>query len=95
VLNILRFIWISFTIVIGCNYNLLNCHFADETALTTSADETTTAFAATDTTVPLSRPVAPKPRLKPLWRSPVWDFFAVFQDKKFAKCEECEEVVLH
>jgi len=38
-------------------------------------------------------PVAPKPRLKPVWRSPVWGFFSVCEDKKFAKCEECSEVV--
>ena len=24
----------------------------------------------------------------------MWDFFTVCQDKKFAKCEECEDVVL-
>ena len=54
------------------------------TGSTTSADE-----------VPLSRPVAAKPRLKPVWRSPVWDYFTLCQDKKFTKCEECAEVVLH
>ena len=53
------------------------------TSTVTSADE-----------VPLSRPVTPKPRLKPVWRSPVWDFFTLCLDKKFAKCEECAEVVL-
>ena len=67
----------------------------DETTSTTSVDETTTAFAAAATTMPLSRPVAPKPRFKPVWRLPVWDFFTICQDKKFAKCEECEEVVSH
>jgi len=56
-------------------------------------DESTTAFAATTTIVPLSRPVALKPSLKPVWRSPMWDFFTVCQDKKFAKSKECEEVV--
>ena len=63
--------------------------------IVTSADDTTSTGSTTSADeVPLSRPVAPKPRLKPVWRSPVWDFFTLCQDKKSAKCEECTEVVL-
>lgn len=57
---------------------------------TTFIDETTTTLTATATAVPLSRPVAPKLRLKPIASV---GFFTLCQDKKFAKCEECAEVV--
>ena len=56
---------------------------ADETTSTTSADENTSTAIAKSRLKPL----------KPVWRSPVWDFFTICQDKKFAKCEECAEVV--
>ena len=62
----------------------------------TSTDETTSTSSTTlADEVPLSRSVAPKPRLKPVWRLPVWDFFTLCLDKEFAKCEECAEVVSH
>jgi len=67
---------------------MLTSQSSDETASVTSADKSGAAL-------PLSRPgVVPKPRLKSVWRSPVWDFFSICDDKKYAKCAECSEVVL-
>ena len=67
---------------------------ADETTSIASADESITVLTVTTgTTVPLSRPVEPKSRVEPVWRLPIWDIFSICGDKKFAKCEECSEVV--
>ena len=33
-----------------------------------------------------------KPRLKPVWQSPVW-IFVIAEDIKYAKCRSCDELV--
>ena len=37
--------------------------------------------------------VAQKPRLKPVWQSPVWKFFVIAEDIKYAKCNTFNELV--
>ena len=32
-------------------------------------------------------------KLQPVWRSPVWEFFSIAEDTKFAKCKNCTELV--
>ena len=32
-------------------------------------------------------------KLQPAWRSPVWEFFSIAEDMKFAKCKNCTELV--
>ena len=32
-------------------------------------------------------------KLQPAWRSPVWEFFSVAEDTKFAQCKKCTELV--
>ena len=62
------------------------------TMTVTSADETTSTNSGDENTSVSTTKSRLKP-LKPVWRSPVWDFFTICRDKKFAKCEECAEIV--
>ena len=32
-------------------------------------------------------------KLQPAWRTPVWEFFSIAEDTKFAKCKNCTELV--
>ena len=32
-------------------------------------------------------------KLQPVWRSPVWEFFVVAEDTKFAQCKKCMEFI--
>ena len=32
-------------------------------------------------------------KLQPVWRSPVWEFFVVAEDTKFALCKKCTEFI--
>jgi len=32
-------------------------------------------------------------RLRPVWRSPVWQFYSLAEDTKFAVCNQCGELV--
>jgi len=34
-----------------------------------------------------------KSRLKPVWQSPVWQFFVIADGIKYAKCNACDELV--
>ena len=34
-----------------------------------------------------------KPRLKPVWQLPVWQFFVNTEDVKYAKCRTCDELI--
>ena len=33
-----------------------------------------------------------KPRLKPVWQSPIWQFFVIAGDVKYTKCHTCDEL---
>ena len=62
-------------------------------SLSSSSSESPLPSSSGPTSSLPSTPLAPKPRLKSVWRSPVWEFFTVYEDKKFAKCHECAELV--
>ena len=34
-----------------------------------------------------------KPRLNLVWQSPVWQFFVIAEDVKYAKCRTCDELI--
>ena len=48
----------------------------------------------TESSSSVANPVeAQTPRLKPVWQSPVWKFFVIAEDIKYAKCNTCNELV--
>ena len=57
-----------------------------------STESITTAI--TESSSSVANPVeAQTPRLKPIWQSPVWKFFVIAEDIKYAKCNTCNKLV--
>ena len=58
-----------------------------------STESVTTEITESSTSSATNPVVAQKPRLKPVWQSPVWKFFVIAEDIKYAKCNTCNELV--
>ena len=62
-----------------------------DSSIESSSECSSTESITTDS--PTSAAIVNKPRLKPIWQSPVWNFFVIAEDIKYAKCRSCDELV--
>ena len=62
-----------------------------DSSIESSSECSSTESITTDS--PASAAIVNKPRLKPVWQSPVWNFFVIAEDIKHAKCRSCDELV--
>ena len=51
------------------------------------------SVADSDVSTPSSEVFMPRSNcLRPTWRSPVWDFYSIVEDTKYAICKTCKEL---
>ena len=62
------------------------------TSLSVSSSSSGTSSSTAVLSSDFSHSVKPK-RLGSIWKSPVWEYFSVAEDKKFAECNECGNMV--